>query len=124
ANQRAEDLAREVDRARRGIAEALQRSEADRAALRRAEEQLRERGERVVAADERRAHLEHALEEVESRARELQAGLASERLARERADRALADAREEAAAKVTLLEHELAERDTLQGRIREQLAAV
>ena len=127
ANQRAEDLAREVDRARRGIAEALQRSEADRAALRRAEEQLAARNERVLAAeaaDERRGHLEHALEEVESRARELQAGLASERVARERADQALADARDEAQAKVTLLEHELATRDALQTRIAEQLQAV
>jgi hypothetical protein len=127
ANQRAEDLAREVDRARRGIAEALQRSEADRAALRRAEEQMTARNERVLAAeaaDERRSHLEHALEEVENRARELQAGLASERVARERADQALADSREEAQAKVTLLEHELAQRETIQTRIAEQLHAV
>lgn len=127
ANQRAEDMAREVDRARRGIAEALQCSDADRAQLRKVEEQLQTRNERVLAAEastERREQLEGALAEVEARAGDLHASLAVESDARAHAEAALRAEREEAAAKVTMLEHELKSRAGLQSRIVEQLAEV
>ncbi|MFL5845045.1 MAG: hypothetical protein ACJ762_10155 [Solirubrobacteraceae bacterium] len=124
ANQRAEDMAREVDRARRGIAEALQRSEADRAALRRAEEQLALRSERVLAGEasmDHREELERSLAEVSGLASELRDALATEQDARMRAEAALGAEREEAAAKVTLLEHELESRAAVQARIAGQL---
>lgn len=124
ANQRAEDMAREVDRARRGIAEALQRSEADRAALRRADEKLQARNERVLAGEasmEHREELERSLAEVSGLAAELRDALASEQDARARAEAALGAEREEAAAKVTLLEHELTDRASIQARIAAQL---
>jgi hypothetical protein len=127
ANGRAEDMAREVDRARRGIAEALQRSEADRAALRRAEEQLRTRNERVLegeASMDAREELEASLTEVSGLAGELREALALEQDARARAEAALAAEREEAAAKVTLLEHELEGRTAVQARVAQQLAEV
>lgn len=127
ANQRAEDMAREVDRARRGIAEALQRSEADRAALRRADEKLQARNERVLAGEasmEHREELERSLAEVSGLAAELRDALATEQDARARAEAALGAEREEAAAKVTLLEHELSDRAAVQARIVGQLGAL
>jgi hypothetical protein len=118
ANQRAEDLAREVDAARRGMAEALQQAEADRAALRRVEGELqaridsegrpavreieaelrtaleaeRQAFDRQVAGVER--HIAGVREQALAAAGRLREALDAERAAREAAERELAEGRE------------------------------
>lgn len=131
ANQRAEDLAREVDRARRAAAEAIQQAQADRGALRRAEQALtvRETGTAAAEADlaRRLAEMqaaESSLAELHGRADRLAEQLETERAARSRAEAALADEREAAQARVTLLEHELEDRRAAQQRIGGQVGAL
>ncbi|MDX6640892.1 MAG: hypothetical protein QOF12_1903, partial [Solirubrobacteraceae bacterium] len=118
ANQRAEDLAREVDAARRGMAEALQQAEADRAALDRVEGELQARTDsedpramREVEAELRTAleaerqafdrqvagverHIAGVREQALAAADRLREALDAERAAREAAERELAEGRE------------------------------
>ena len=109
--RRAEELARDVERARRATAEAVQRGEADRGALRRAEVAIGETVDDSAAVAELRAQTEA-----------LDAALAGERDERERLEQLLEQSRTGATAELKRLEHELSARREVHAGILAELA--